>query len=179
MLTIFLVNATTIIGFLFVGMCMTVYQLSIYATLNDSAFDTNNADGKCLEKTVMNILLANSMIDLVACIVSTLGFGFAIFFAMPGDPPGYQSLELRLVNICNWVIRITFLLVNIGLLGAMSAYVWGSNCKTLGRNGFFGYMQTLLIIVWVSPTFVILSSIIFVGIFELLLLIKRFIDSRK
>jgi hypothetical protein len=161
-------------------MIMTVYQLAIYSELNQVSVDLSYGDGSvCKQQTVVYLLLANSMVDLVACLVSTLGFGFAIFLAMPGDPPGYESWELRIVNICNWVIRILLLCANVGLMIAMSAMVWGAQCRTIAQNAFYQFMTVVLIIEWLHPLAVIVGAALLVGLVELGLVIKKAIDKAR
>jgi hypothetical protein len=172
-------NGTIIVSFLFVGMIMTVYQLSIYATLNAVVVDISEPNNTCKAQTVIYLLLANSMVDLAACLVSTLGSGFAIFLAMPGDPPGYESIELRAVNICNWVVRGVLLSVNVALMISMSVMVWGAQCSTLSTNYFYQYMTVLLIIEWLHPLAVIAGAGILVGVIELALLIRGAIQRAR
>lgn len=159
---------------------MTVYQLAIYSTLNTSTVDVSNSAGTCKAQTVIHLVLANAMVDLAACLSSTLGFGFAIFLAFP---QGYESLELRVVNICNWVIRCIFLLTNIALMVAMSTMVWGAQCSILASgssgNYFYQYMTVLLILEWIHPLAIIMCAAILVGVTEIVLRVKAFIDERR
>jgi hypothetical protein len=138
-----------------------VYAFVLFGQLAPVNSDMNSAAGRCNAGTTLSILLANGLVDVAFCLISTFNTIRAIVHIIRHaskddgvEPLKEERITLeRVITIASQVVVFILGTVSFAFLISISVYVWRDNCRLMANDSttgyFYAFLQTFLIIYYV------------------------------